>query len=438
VTDIPLPPKGSTDWIGWGGEQEELSDAARELDASFVTVTEYGAVGDGIADDTGAIQAAINSASALHFPAGTYRTTGTLTLRSESSYMFAGRGAVIRYEGTGAAVDIPNRKRIQWSGGRIELVMPAGATSSTAIGLRIRGLWFGTFTDLSIKQVAGTTGVHIETSATAGNDWGAYLLRFVNIDMQEGSGAYGFRTLRTVAGLTSDTVNVTHLDIFGGWVHSRATGMDLRNVHSGRVFGTAIEGASGDGIFLQDCSDVVLQPGEVSGAGGWAINPGTGNAALFVFAPSTVGTGTLGYLNRANHRPTELAQGRAVVRASRTDETYWAELRANFDYGRSAQIVVRGGGPEDVILEYGDAAGTTIRGSATSGGQLNLPVKLAHAGASAGFFGVAPVARPAALTAADAAVVDGTYGAEEAGVIANLRTRVNELEARLRSLGLIT
>lgn len=44
----------------------------------------------------------------------------------------------------------------------------------------------------------------------------------------------------------------------------------------------------------------------------------------------------------------------------------------------------------------------------------------------------------AALTAADASVIDTVYAAEEAAVLANLRTRVNELEARLRALGLLT
>jgi len=46
--------------------------------------------------------------------------------------------------------------------------------------------------------------------------------------------------------------------------------------------------------------------------------------------------------------------------------------------------------------------------------------------------------RAAALTAADAAVVDATYGAEESGVISNLRTRVNQLESALRAAGLLT
>lgn len=54
-----------------------------------------------------------------------------------------------------------------------------------------------------------------------------------------------------------------------------------------------------------------------------------------------------------------------------------------------------------------------------------------------GFFNATPVVRPTALTAADASTVDGTYGAEEAAVIANLRTRLGELETKLQALGLL-
>lgn len=63
---------------------------------------------------------------------------------------------------------------------------------------------------------------------------------------------------------------------------------------------------------------------------------------------------------------------------------------------------------------------------------------LAHKGASLGFYNVTPVTRPTALTAADASTVDTTYGTEESAVINNLRTRLNELETKLQSLGLLT
>lgn len=67
-----------------------------------------------------------------------------------------------------------------------------------------------------------------------------------------------------------------------------------------------------------------------------------------------------------------------------------------------------------------------------------------------GFYGTTPIAKPAALTAAAAAAPAGGTGTAAGGwdtaanrdaaitTLNNLRTRVNELEARLQSLGLLT
>jgi hypothetical protein len=54
-----------------------------------------------------------------------------------------------------------------------------------------------------------------------------------------------------------------------------------------------------------------------------------------------------------------------------------------------------------------------------------------------GFYGKAPVPQPAGLTPANSSTVDLVYGAEEQAVIVNLRTRLNEMEARLSAVGLL-
>jgi hypothetical protein len=70
-------------------------------------VKEYGAVGDGVTDDSTAIQAAINamtSGGILYFPAGTYKITGTLYLTSSTNMMTyhikgAGKAALLKPTG---------------------------------------------------------------------------------------------------------------------------------------------------------------------------------------------------------------------------------------------------------------------------------------------------------------------------------------------------
>lgn len=91
------------------------------------------------------------------------------------------------------------------------------------------------------------------------------------------------------------------------------------------------------------------------------------------------------------------------------------------------------------MAHRGASLGSGIRtGSNALVNDLEVDGALNHDGTTVGFYGVVPAARPAAPTAANASVVDATYGAEEAAVIANLRTRVGELEGALRALGLIT
>ncbi len=75
---IPLDPLGAAPehWIKWNN------------------VRDFGAVGDGVTDDTAAIQAAIDATeSVVFFPAGTYRCN--VTIMPETRIMGAHNGASI-------------------------------------------------------------------------------------------------------------------------------------------------------------------------------------------------------------------------------------------------------------------------------------------------------------------------------------------------------
>ena len=55
------------------------------IDGAAANVRDFGAVGDGIADDTAAIQAAINASTYVYIPLGTYKITSTLVLQSPNA-----------------------------------------------------------------------------------------------------------------------------------------------------------------------------------------------------------------------------------------------------------------------------------------------------------------------------------------------------------------
>lgn len=55
-----------------------------------------------------------------------------------------------------------------------------------------------------------------------------------------------------------------------------------------------------------------------------------------------------------------------------------------------------------------------------------------------GFFGTAPVAKPAALSAVSAEAIDAVYGEQEKKVLESLKKRSEELETKLKALGLLS
>ena len=61
----------------------------------------FGAVGDGKADDTAAIQRAINECREVFFPAGTYVVSDTLRLRPDSR-LFGEMWSIIKFPGDAA------------------------------------------------------------------------------------------------------------------------------------------------------------------------------------------------------------------------------------------------------------------------------------------------------------------------------------------------
>lgn len=74
----------------------------------------------------------------------------------------------------------------------------------------------------------------------------------------------------------------------------------------------------------------------------------------------------------------------------------------------------------------------TAESSFTAKGQLK------HQGTTAGFYGSTPISKPSSLTAPNNATINTvTILTDGPNVVTNMRTRLGELESKLRSLGLL-
>ena len=116
-----------------GGVAETLSAKL----AQTVSVKDFGAVGDGVTDDTAAIQAALDTGKTVYIPSGLYKVTSSLQLTKDGQILY-GDG---RY----------NQTRIKWGGSTNDTVIEQNNTTLK---------WHCVVRDLRIEFNAdGMTGI---------------------------------------------------------------------------------------------------------------------------------------------------------------------------------------------------------------------------------------------------------------------------------------
>lgn len=139
ITDVLLEdPATSSDLqylpAGTGAVTRGIQGKLRET----VSVTDFGAVGNGVADDTAAIQAAINAVQTagggvVFFPAATYKVTSTITL--QSTVFLSGYGATISWAGGASSVISTTTSGVTLTAGMEGLTVNGSTTATTILAL---------------------------------------------------------------------------------------------------------------------------------------------------------------------------------------------------------------------------------------------------------------------------------------------------------------
>jgi hypothetical protein len=137
----------------------------------YLNVKDFGAIGNGIADDTAAINSVVSQGKSVYFPAGTYRVNdGGIALQSNCSYWGDGRNTVISlYErATPSTVGIAfyawDKSNIRVSGMRFTAVSANAMTIAYSGGLnfynsrncRVSQCFFDNFFGFGIWIYGGT------------------------------------------------------------------------------------------------------------------------------------------------------------------------------------------------------------------------------------------------------------------------------------------
>jgi hypothetical protein len=135
-----------------------------------VSVKDFGAIGNGVADDTTAFQAALDASLSVEVPEGFYLISGTLVFRSKQSLRGAGSG-VVRIRQTNLSAPLLQSanyatlagtnntggvRRVEISGMTLEGTLSAGIPAGTAAQDGIQIFGYGhVFNDLHVRNFGG-------------------------------------------------------------------------------------------------------------------------------------------------------------------------------------------------------------------------------------------------------------------------------------------
>jgi len=222
----------------------------RLCDGVTVDVTAYGALGDGITDDTAAVTAALTAAKlstrSVYFPAGSYEIASDLTVDWHFATLCGdGANSVINFTNGGLVLDgsVTQMSRTTLR----DLRISRSGTAGPVLSLKGAGAGSGAirfaFDNLDIQ---GSTGDGLEVSGSyIGTITGCYFRSCT------GRGVY----LHAPASFPTFSSNA--ISFHGGEIQQNTGGgVELNRATNISFFGTTIEGNAAFGAKLNDCYSI--------------------------------------------------------------------------------------------------------------------------------------------------------------------------------------
>lgn len=241
------------------------------ISGEVINATDYAVVGDGVADDTAAIQAAITAATTakkiLRLPAGTYKITASLTLSGTNWLVGDGKDSTrINYTGASSAIICST-----W-GGRIQglsVYVSNSTASAIQVGTNSRNCSIDAVYLDATAVGSTTTGAGFYLNAGTGFSGGitisnSYALQFkygvkmVGTNLSTGTWTsvcmynlwlvgYASGIIAGSAGVYMDALtNGIGTSLYGGTIESMYYGIYVADDSYGGVFETDLEGNTND------------------------------------------------------------------------------------------------------------------------------------------------------------------------------------------------
>lgn len=223
------------------------------IQGAMVNPVDFGAVGDGVADDTAAIQAAINSAYAnynktVYVPNGIYKITGTITIQQGVMIMCPGSQGSNEAYGT-VFVHNSNASCFRWDGSGAQFTGTGGGLQNCLI-VKADGFSGGNAIEVVNQSDTNRCGEMVFNNILAyGIGAGRWTRGFVFDGTATNTpGSRGVRTIYMTKCRAADVTTAGETVVLNQVTHFYAHGLAV-DTGSGAAAGITLKGIN-DGVYL--------------------------------------------------------------------------------------------------------------------------------------------------------------------------------------------